>query len=331
MGSPDADGQDAKEPDFDLHHPHDHFFRRAFGTAATASDYFLRVVPESVRRFVSDPARMRLENVSFISEELRGSQSDLLWRCEAAEGDAPIFIYVLFEHQREPDRLMVARLLFYIVKIWERHLAANPGLQRLPFVLPLVLYQGAAPWNAPFFLRDLVDLPSEGLRCFVPDFTYGLESLQGTDLEGVNPDTLRLILLVMKLAGQGGVASGLSLVCQEIERLPERGNPSRIVPVALLYLFAAARPEERKIMIQELSEAKTTVGREARSALEALILDGIEEGLEKGLEKGLKEGLKEGLEKGRKEGLEKGMNLALERLCASGIDPAEARRILGLE
>jgi len=86
MGSPDDEGKDAKEPDFDLHHPHDHFFRRAFGTAETASDYFLRVVPESLRRFVSDPARMRLENVSFISRELRGSQSDLLWRCEAAEG-----------------------------------------------------------------------------------------------------------------------------------------------------------------------------------------------------------------------------------------------------
>jgi len=36
MGSPDDEGKDTKEPDFDLHHPHDHFFRRAFGTAETA-------------------------------------------------------------------------------------------------------------------------------------------------------------------------------------------------------------------------------------------------------------------------------------------------------
>jgi len=254
---------------------------------------------------------MRLENVSFISEELRGSQSDLLWRCEGGDVDGAIYIYVLFEHQREPDRLMVLRLLFYLVKIWERHLASDSRSPRLPFILPLVLYQGKTPWNASLFLRDLVELPGDDLRGFVPDFTYGLESLQGTDLGGVNPDVLRLILLVMKLAGQGAAASGLAVVCQEMERLPggrERGSIGR---VALLYLFAAARPEERKIRIKELGSTKMKVAHEARSALEALILDGIEEGMEKGREEGL--------------------NLALERLVAAGIDPVEARRMLRLE
>ena len=322
MASPNDDGADpadlANEQDFDLHHPHDHFFRRMFGTAETASGYFLRVVPVALRPFVADPGRMRLENVSFISEDLRGSQSDLLWRCNAGEGRWPVYIYVLFEHQRAPDPMMVVRLLFYIVKIWERHLAQGPASEsigRLPFILPLVLYQGQTPWNSPLFLRDLVEVPGEELRCFVPDFTYGLESLQGTDLEGVNPDTLRLILLVMKLAGQGAAASGLALVCQEIERLPDGGQRGSIDRVALLYLFASARPEERKIMIKELGSTKVKVAHEARSALEALILDGIEEGMEKGMEKGREEGL----------------NLALERLLAAGIDPVEARRMLRLE
>jgi hypothetical protein len=109
--------------------------------------------------------------------------------------------------------------------------------------------------------------------------------------------------------------SGLALVCQEMERLPGSGERGSIERVALLYLFAAARPEERKLMIKELGSTKMKVAHHARSPLEALILDGIEEGMEKGMQKGRKEGLK----------------LALERLCASGIDPAEARRVLGLE
>jgi len=74
------------------------------------------------------------------------------------------------------------------------------------------------------FLRDLVELPSEGVRCFVPDFAYGLESLQGADLEGVNPDMLRLICSSSRLAARGSVASGLALVCREIERLPRAGR-----------------------------------------------------------------------------------------------------------
>jgi len=101
--------------------------------------------------------------------------------------------------------------------------------------------------------------------------------------------------------------------------LPDDEPRGRIIPVALLYLFSAARPEERKTMIQELGETKAKVGREARSALEALIFDGMEEGLEKGR--------KEGMEKG----MEKGLKLALDRLLAAGIDPAEARRMLELD
>jgi predicted transposase YdaD len=322
MDSEETAGADGRERDFDLHHPHDHFFRRAFGMAETASAFFLRVVPESLRRYVSDPGRMGLENVSFVSEDLRGSQSDLLWRCEAAEEGRAVYVYVLFEHQREPDRLMPVRLLFYLVKIWERHLrldaAPAGGAVSLPFILPLVLYQGSAPWSAPLFFAEMVEVPGADARGFVPDFTYRLESLQGTDWDEVSPEMLRLVLLVMKLVGRGAAGSGLSLVFEAMERLPEVGEHGKMIRVALLYLFAAARPEDRRAMIQELEVTKTKVRTEARSALEALILDGIEEGLEKGMEKG------------REEGREEGLQLALERLCASGMKPEDARRLLGL-
>lgn len=318
MDSGEAAGEDGRERDFDLHHPHDHFFRRMFGMAETASAFFLKVVPESLRRFVSDPGRMGLENVSFVSEELRGAQSDLLWRCEAAaeekeEGQA-VYVYVLFEHQREPDRLMPVRLLFYLVKIWERHLrsdvASAEGPVSLPFILPLVLYQGSAPWSAPLFFGEMVEVPGADVRGFVPDFTYRLESLQGTEWDEVSPEMLRLVLMVMKLVGRGAAGSGLPLVFEAIERLPEVGEHGKVIRVALLYLFAAARPEDRRAMIQELEATKTKVGTEARSALEALILDGMEKGMEKGREEGLQ--------------------LALERLCASGMKPEDARRLLGL-
>lgn len=82
-----------------------------------ASAYFRTVLPSDLQRFVSDPGRMSLENVSLVSDELRGSQSDLLWRCQAP-GRKVIYIYVLFEHQSEPHPLMPARLLYYLVKIF---------------------------------------------------------------------------------------------------------------------------------------------------------------------------------------------------------------------
>jgi hypothetical protein len=118
-------------------------------------------------------------------------------------------------------------------------------------------------------------------------------------LEGIDPGTLRLVLLVMKLAGE------------EMARLPEGAEADRIRPVLLLYLFAAARPEDHTAMIQELKEKRTlNIGPVDRNALEALILDGMEEG--------------------REEGREEGLSLARERLIAAGMDEAEVRRILGI-
>ena len=44
---------------------------------------------------------------------MRDSESDLLYAIERTAGDAPVWLYLLLEHQSKPDRWMPFRLLKY--------------------------------------------------------------------------------------------------------------------------------------------------------------------------------------------------------------------------
>ena len=56
---------------------------------------------------------------SFIDQELRGSASDLLFEVRSAAAAPRQWLYLLFEHQSQPDRWMALRLLRYCCRIWE--------------------------------------------------------------------------------------------------------------------------------------------------------------------------------------------------------------------
>ena len=54
---------------------------------------------------------------------------------------------------------MLFRLLRYMVRIWERWWKAHPDAQRLPLLIPIVLYHGAERWSAPLAFEDRVAVP----------------------------------------------------------------------------------------------------------------------------------------------------------------------------
>jgi len=51
---------------------------------------------------------------SYVDEALSASQSDLLFSVRVAE--RPALLFILFEHQSQPDRLMPLRLLRHILR-----------------------------------------------------------------------------------------------------------------------------------------------------------------------------------------------------------------------
>jgi len=65
--------------------------------------------------------------------------------------------YLLLEFQSSVDRLMAVRLLTYVGLLYQDLAAAGeiPHGGKLPPVLPIVLYNGQAPWTAATALAGL--------------------------------------------------------------------------------------------------------------------------------------------------------------------------------
>ena len=147
-----------------INNPHDHFFRQMFGDRSVLSDFLQDYLPgEVLAQF--DLATLELRRESYIDEDLREHQADLLCQVVRKDG-SPAFLYLLLEHKSGPDRWVTLQLLRYKLRIWEQ--MRGEGADPAP-VLPILVYHGLQPWRAPYALRDLLRTP-ESLQPYVADY-----------------------------------------------------------------------------------------------------------------------------------------------------------------
>lgn len=137
--------------------PHDALFKATYSDPQRAAAHLAVALPEAVVAQL-DLSTLLVLPGSYIDPALAQSASDLLYEVKLRQGGSAL-VYVLFEHQSSPDERMALRLFFYTARIWERWIAENPRVNRLPPVLPLVLYHGDRPWSVGLELSDLFGLP----------------------------------------------------------------------------------------------------------------------------------------------------------------------------
>ena len=99
-----------------IHHPHDHIFKYTFRQKIEAVGFLkANLSPELVQHIDFDS--LEVCPSSYIDDELKEHESDLIYKV-LLKGRTT-YLYILFEHQREQEPLMIFRLLKYMVKFWE--------------------------------------------------------------------------------------------------------------------------------------------------------------------------------------------------------------------
>ena len=94
-----------------IHQPHDHLFKRVFGAPAEAASFLQARLPPSLRRSLRW-STLKRRAASFVAPDLRGTASDLLFDIRYAEpsaAQAPLWLYLLFEHQSTADTAAAGR------------------------------------------------------------------------------------------------------------------------------------------------------------------------------------------------------------------------------
>lgn len=144
---------------------HDRFAKVSLQEKPIALDFFKAHLPQKIQTMI-DWKTLKLQPGVFIDEDYEARYTDILYRVEMDK--QPGYLFVLTEHQSNPDPLMAFRLWNYLCKIWDRHLAeldherktdkkkTKAKDMKLPLIYPLTVYHGKI---TPYpFSMDLFDL-----------------------------------------------------------------------------------------------------------------------------------------------------------------------------
>ena len=125
-----------------------------------------------------DLSTLETVSSSFISDDLREREDDIIWRVRLrGEADSQwLYIYLLLEFQSSVDRFMPLRLNIYSSLLLDdlrksKQFTVNG---KLPPVFPIVLYNGERKWTAPLELSEFNDRVPGGLQLYQPNIRYAL-------------------------------------------------------------------------------------------------------------------------------------------------------------
>jgi hypothetical protein len=114
-----------------------------------------------------DFARMKPAGTSFVARDYRNIEADIVLtaplRKSGRRSRQEVLVYILIEHQSEPDELMAFRVLEYVVQIYRAQIREQSqgrsslrGIRLRP-VLPVVFYTGTRTWQSVGTIGELVE------------------------------------------------------------------------------------------------------------------------------------------------------------------------------
>ncbi|HUG93145.1 MAG TPA: Rpn family recombination-promoting nuclease/putative transposase [Planctomycetaceae bacterium] len=227
-----------------------------------------------------DLDQMRLLSTTFVARDFRHVEADVVLevpvrrRRGARQHRRSVLVYVLIEHQSQPDELMPFRLLEYTVQICRRQLrqhSEQPDEARIPPldpVLPVVLYTGTRAWKSPGTMDELFALGSR-FRKFIPVFeplflNVGALSADIVEAEG---GALGPVLRLLR-ARKARVEEFQTLLTRAVERLGAMASEEWARWVDLLsYLHALVyfeRPPSERPRLQRTIEGSVHTDRNRR-------------------------------------------------------------------
>jgi len=231
-----------------IHKPNDKLFKLALEEPAVAEEFFNAHLPKKILEKI-DLATLKFENHSFIDPIYKETEADVLYSVKS--GDSTAYLYLLVEQQSSVDPMMAFRLLVYIVRIMERHIKQNPG-GKLPLVLPMVVYAGDDPWDAPL---EIFPLFGE-LEALARETFY--KPCQFFDVSRVSDEVLReqilsgLVAFTLKYRKMADFKRFLETLMPWVHEVEIQGrHGASLNRIVLKYVIARIQQGDKELLVQE--------------------------------------------------------------------------------
>jgi hypothetical protein len=178
-----------------------------------------------------DFRQMRPEPTTFIASDFRHLESDLLLRAPLrgkGRQRPEVDVYLLFEHQSEPDEHAVFRAARYVMQVFDLRLRewlkahTNARGCRFHPVLPIIVYTGSRTWERPPALHELVE-EGELFRDYLPALApvfFNLAQIREEALGGIGALGQALRVTRHRQAERGLFEATLADVVRHVDALP---------------------------------------------------------------------------------------------------------------
>ena len=276
---------------------HDESYKLLFSHPEMVADLLRGFVPH---RWVKELDFSTLEklNASYVTDELRHRHDDLVWRVRFRK--RWLYIYLLLEFQSSVDTFMAVRILSYTGLLYQdiiRTQQLSPN-NKLPPVLPIVLYNGEPRWQAAVELAELLEPAPLELQPYQPQQRYLLLD-EGAYTEADLAALQNLVAAVFRLENSRTPQDVLDIVSALIEWLkqPEQSSLRRAFTIWIKrVILTDVEVEAAAEQITELDEVRTMLAQRVEQWKQQWHAEGLEEGQQKGRQEGRQEGLEQGSE-----------------------------------
>ena len=309
----------------DSANPHDEFFKQTFQSVEHATALLRSGLPVAVRDRI-DWDTLEQVPTEHIDDWFSKRVGDVLFRAQLRSHAGPVYLDILLEHQSSSQRMMVLRILGMMVRRYESLLREDPNLDRLPIVLPVVLYQGdaaARPWQHARRLHEVLAADTDTLAAFapfIPDFEFALDDLtqQSIDhlhqraLTSLGYATIRLLRDARTIPSlQQLLDSPRELAIWQTIAAGPNGHLDLVRYLLYIYHTSDASSQDIHAFARKLGPlgehtAMTAAERLIAAAAPSLRNEGRAEGRNEGRAEGRNEGRAEGRAEGRNEGRAEG-------------------------
>jgi len=314
------------------HDPHDSIYKLLFSEPQMVIDLLQGFVHEPWVEMLDFTS---LEKVSghYVTDDLRGREDDVIWRIKCR--DSWLYVYLLLEFQSTVDRFMAVRLMTYIGLLYQDLLKSQKFSknQKLPPVVPVVLYNGKKRWTAATQLGDLIaDLP-QNISLYKPGLRYLLLDEGQIAQDELNP-LKNLVAAVFRLENAQTHADIIAVVDDLLLWLkaPEQQSLNRTFTLWIKRVLRSARTAEQTLdNINDLTEVRTMLAETVKNWAKTWKAEGIAEGIAEGMEKGIKKGIEKGTEKTKLEIARAMLQKGLDRQVVVELTGLSEEEVLRLE
>ena len=284
---------------------HDSSYKFLFSNPELVRDLIVGFIPDA---WLHSLDYSTLEKVpgSYISDDFKQREDDIVWRVKV--GGEWLYLYLLIEFQSTVDKYMALRMMVYIGLLYQDLIKRGDVLadNRLPPILPIVLYNGNQRWTSVTDVADLIPLVPGLVEQFKP--------------------RLKFLLIDENTYSDSQLASLNNLV-PAVFRFEHADNPAAMQDlISLLIDWLDDRPDLRRMFSLWI---RATLMRKKNYAILLPQVDDLQE-IKVMLSDRLEQWALAYIAEGKLEGKQEGEILALQKLLSKrfGAIPADITRLI---